>query len=322
MARYLTPEEREERVRQLTDKLESGISDVFQSDRYADYLRTMSKFHQYSFRNTILIFLQRPDASQVAGYHDWKKKFDRQVKGGEHGISIFAPCPGKKQVQKIDPGTQRPVFDANGQPVMEWEEVTRYRIVTVFDVSQTEGKELPEPCVTELTGDVAEFERMTAALKALSPLPVSFEDFSADAYGYCDHAEGRIVVRPGLSQKQTLKTLVHEIAHAKLHAPADILDTARPKRSTRELEAESVAYVVCQHFGIDTADYSFGYVADWTRDKDMKQLKASLDLIRSTSAELIAGMEGHEQEQEQERTAPRRQPRRPRKPKGKTAPVR
>lgn len=244
MAHYLTPEEREERVRQLTDKLERGISDVFQSDHYADYLRTMSKFHQYSFRNTILIFLQFPDASQVAGYNDWKKKFDRQVKAGEHGISILAPCTSKKQVQMIDPDTQLPVFDANGQPVMEREEVTRYRVVTVFDVSQTEGKELPEPCVAELTGDVAEFERITAALQALSPLPVSFEDFSGDAYGYCDHAEGRIVVRPGLSQKQTLKTLVHEIAHAKLHPPADILDTARPKRSTRELEAESVAYVV------------------------------------------------------------------------------
>ena len=320
MAHYLTPEEREERVRQLTDKLESGISDVFQSDHYADYLRTMSKFHQYSFRNTILIFLQFPDASQVAGYNDWKKKFDRQVKAGEHGISILAPCTSKKQVQMIDPDTQLPVFDANGQPVMEQEKVTRYRVVTVFDVSQTEGKELPEPCVAELTGDVAEFERITAALQALSPLPVSFEDFSGDAYGYCDHAEGRIVIRPGLSQKQTLKTLVHEIAHAKLHPPADILDTARPKRSTRELEAESVAYVVCQHFGIDTSGYSFGYVADWTRDKDMKQLKASLDLIRSTSAELIAGMEGHEQEQA--RTAPQRRPRRPRKSKRKTAPVR
>ncbi len=291
----------DERLKALTDKLESGISDVFQSGKYAEYLAAMSKFHRYSFGNVMLIFMQRPSASRVAGYNDWKNKFDRQVKAGEKGIKILAPCPYRKwgKQEKIDPQTQQAVEGADGQPVMEWVrvEAVRYKIVTVFDISQTEGKELPTLAVSELSGDVAGYERIIAALQALSPLPVAFEAFPRTAKGYCSYTEQRIVVQPGMSQTQTVKTLVHEIAHAKLHGPPVLGGEGGLSRSEREVEAESVAYVVCQHLGIDTSDYSFGYVAGWSRDKDMTALKACLDRIRSTAAELIDGVEGREKEQ-------------------------
>ena len=202
------------------------------------------------------------------------------------------------QQEKRDPETNQPVYGADGQPVMEWvkAEAVTYRIVTVFDVSQTEGKELPTLGVMELSGDVAEYERIVSALAALSPLPVVFEAFPGAAKGYCSYVEQRIVIQPGMSQVQTIKTLVHEVAHAKLHSPLDILEETRPDRSTREVEAESVAYVVCQHFGIDTADYSFAYVADWSRGKDLEVLKASIGRIHALAAELIAGIEGPEKE--------------------------
>lgn len=314
----------DERLKALTDKLESGISDIFQSGKYAEYLVSMSKFHHYSFGNVMLIFLQRPDASRVAGYNDWKNKFDRQVKAGETGIKILAPCPYRKWVEqeKIDPQTRQIVRGAGGQPVMEWvrAEKIRYKIVTVFDISQTEGKELPALGVSELSGDVAEYERIVAALQALSPLPVVYEAFPQAAKGYCSYTEQRIVVQPGMSQTQTVKTLVHEIAHAKLHVPPVLGGEGGLSRSEREVEAESVAYVVCQHLGINTSDYSFGYVAGWSRDKDMTALKASLDRIRSTAAELIDGVEGREQEQ----ALPQRkkQASRPHKAKRRAAPAR
>lgn len=290
----------DERLKALTDKLESGISDIFQSGQYAEYLTTMSKFHPYSFGNIMLIFMQRPNASSVAGYHDWKNKFGRQVKAGEKGIKILAPCPYQKwvQMEKIDPQTQQPMRGADGQPVMEWvkAEKVRFKIVTVFDISQTEGKELPLSLVSDLSGDVAEYERVVTALQTLSPFPVVFEAFPQKAKGLCSYAEQRILIQPGMSQTQTVKTLVHEIAHAKLHAQFFLCDKG-PSRSEREMEAESVAFVVCQHLGIDTSNYSFGYVAEWSQGKDMTALKASLDLIRSTAAELIDGIEGREKEQ-------------------------
>ena len=295
----------DERLKALTDKLENGVSDIFQSGQYADYLAAMSKFHHYSFSNSLLIFMQRPDATHVAGYNDWKNVFGRQVKAHEKGIQILAPCFCNKwtQRQKINEQTGLPVQGADGQPVMEWvrEQRVRYKVVSVFDISQTEGKELPVLGVSELTGDVMEYDGILEKLKTLSPLPVVFEAFPRDAKGYCSYAEQRIVIQPDMSQQQTVKTLVHEIAHAKLHLPTGTDPAERPSRTAREVEAESVAYVVCQHLGIDTSDYSFAYVAGWSRDQDMTVLKASLERIRATAAELIDGME------EQERTPPRRE---------------
>ena len=294
----------DERLKALTDKLENGVSDIFQSGQYAEYLAAMSKFHHYSFSNSLLIFMQRPDATHVAGYNDWKNVFGRQVKAHEKGIQILAPCFYNKwtQRQKINEQTGLPVQGADGQPVMEWvrEQRVRYKVVSVFDISQTEGKELPVLGVPELTGDVMEYDGILEKLKTLSPLPVVFEAFPKDAKGYCSYAEQRIVIQPDMSQQQTVKTLVHEIAHAKLHLPTGTGPEERPSRTAREVEAESVAYVVCQHLGIDTSDYSFAYVAGWSRDQDMTVLKASLERIRATAAELIDGME------EQERTPPRR----------------
>lgn len=297
----------EERLKALTDKLESGVSDIFQSSQYAEYLAAMSKFHHYSFGNTLLIFMQRPDATRVAGYHDWKNKFGRQVKAHEKGIQILAPCIYYKWVQrqKISEQAGLPMQGTDGSPVMEWvrEQRMGYKIVTVFDVSQTEGKELPSLGVSELTGNVTGYSAILEKLQSLSPLPVVFETFPKDAKGYCSYLEQRIVIQPNMSQQQTVKTLVHEIAHAKLHLPTDLDPAERPSRTAREVEAESIAYVVCQHLGIDTSDYSFAYVAGWSRDQDLTVLKASLERIRATAAELIDGMEG------QEKTLPRQKQR-------------
>jgi len=315
----------DERLKALTDKLENGITDIFKGGKYAEYLTFMSKLHRYSFGNIILIFMQRPDASCVAGYNDWKNKFDRQVKAKERGIQILAPCYYKKwkKQKKIDPQTQHTIIGADGQPEMEWVkvQVVRYKIVNVFDVSQTEGKELPTLVASELSGNVAEYDRIITALKALSPMPVTFEKFPREAKGYCNYLEQRIVVQPDMSQTQTVKTLIHEIAHAKLHAQYFMNEENGPSRSEREVEAESVAYVVCQHLGIETSDYSFGYVASWSQDKDMTALKESLDLIRNTAAEIIDGVEGREKEQAPPQR--KKQPHRPhRKTSRQTAPTR
>ena len=264
MQEYTSPSER---LKALTDQLEQGVSDIFQSGQYAAYLTAMSKFHHYSFGNTMLIFMQCPNATNVAGYHDWRRNFGRQVKRGERGITILAPCPYQRM---------------------------GFRTVTVFDVSQTEGKPLPE-LVKKLTGDVAQYESMVATLRSISPYPISIESFPGGAYGCCNFAEQRIFVQPDMSQAQTIKTMIHEVSHAKLHAAIEDGDGETPpqrkRRFVREMEAESVAYVVCQHFGIDTADYSFGYVAGWSHGKDLSQLKASLELIRNTAAELIDGID-------------------------------
>ncbi len=294
---------RAERLKEVTDKLEAGVAEIFEGGRFTDYLNTMSKFHQYSFRNIVLIAMQFPAASHVAGFHDWKSKFGRHVKKGEKGIQILAPCAFRDfwEQQKLDPATGQPMVDSSGQPIMERTSVqaNRFRVVTVFDVSQTEGKELPE-ISSELTGTVERYADLTGALKRLSPFPIGFGQVPGTAKGYCDHAEERIVVRPGMSEVQTLKTMIHEVAHAKLHSRPEgskpSPDEPKKDRHTREVEAESVAYVVCQHFGIDTSDYSFGYVAGWSKGKDLSELKSSLDCIRATAAELIDGMEGNSRE--------------------------
>lgn len=286
MQEYTSPSER---LKALTDQLEQGVSDIFQSGQYAAYLTAMSKFHHYSFGNTMLIFMQCPNATHVAGYHDWRRNFGRQVKRGERGITILAPCPYRRreEVEETAP-------DGSTATTIQLVQRVGFRTVTVFDVSQTEGKPLSE-LVHKLTGDVSDYERMTEAICALSPYPINIEAFPGAAYGCCNFVEQRILVQPDMSQVQTIKTMIHEVSHAKLHAPIEDGDGETPpqrkRRFVREMEAESVAYVVCQHFGIDTADYSFGYVAGWSHGKNLSQLKASLELIRNTAAELIDGID-------------------------------
>ncbi len=287
MADYPT---REERLKEITDQLEKGIGELFQSGQYAAYLATMAKFHNYSFGNIFLIMMQCPNASHVAGYNDWKRKFGRQVKRFEKGIKILAPCPYKQRIEtpKLDTATQRPIIGADGQPEMSVQEVkkTYYKVVTVFDVQQTTGKPLPE-LASELNGEVAGFEKLLAKLIDISPMPVEFSEIKGSAKGYCSYLEQRIVVKADMSQTQTLKTLVHEICHAKCHNPEALAEADSKNRQTREVEAESVAYVVGQNLGIDTADYSFGYIAGWSANKELPELKASLAFIRSQAAEII-----------------------------------
>ncbi len=292
----LTPAER---IKALTDQLEAGVKDIFESGRYAAFLQTMSKFHSYSAGNVVLIFLQCPHASRVAGFQTWKREFGRTVKKGEKGIRILAPCPYKLQVEqnKIDPHTHLPVLDAMGEPVKENKEIKlrRFKIATVFDVSQTEGRALPSLGASELTGEVAQYGKFVTALEALSPVPILYEPPPGRAKGCYRHVEQDILVRPGMSQVQTIKTLIHETAHAILHAPerdgSDPKKRCKKDRHTREVEAESVAYVVCSHFGIDTSEYSFGYVAGWSKGKELEELKSSLDCIRKTASGIIGEME-------------------------------
>ena len=300
-----------QRVQELTDKLEQGLQDLFNSDSYCNYLRTMSKFHNYSFNNTLLIAMQKPDASLVAGFGKWRDDFERHVKKGEKGIKILAPSPYKvkKQMEKIDPATQKPVIGADGKPVTEEQEIEipAFRVVTVFDVSQTEGKEIPDIAVSELTGSVEQYQDFFAALEKASPVPIAFENIEGGAHGYYHLEEKRIAIDEGMSELQTLKTAIHEIAHAKLHAidkDAPATEQAdRPDRRTREVQAESVAYAVCQHYGLDTSDYSFGYVAGWSSGRELSELKASLETIRKAANELITDIDGHLAQLQQEREA-------------------
>lgn len=306
------------RMKEITDKLEDGIRGIFDSEKYAEYLQAMSKFHNYSFNNTILIAMQ--GGTLVKGYSQWEKEFERHVKPGEKGIKIIAPAPFKvkQEVKKLDPTTRQPVIGADGKPVMEEKEVTipAYKVVTVFDVSQTEGKELPTIGVDTLTGDVEHFKDVLAALEKVSPAPIGFEDIKGSAHGYYSLADKRIAIQEGMSQLQTLKTAIHEIAHAKLHdidlnAPKEERETL-PDQRTREVQAESVAYTVCQHYGLDTSDYSFGYVAGWSTGREMAELKASLETIRSTAAEIINGIDAQiaelQKDQERDQEAQPEQP--------------
>lgn len=283
----------DEKIKELTEKLEQGVSEIFTSGRYAEYLSAMSKFHSYSFGNIMLILMQNPAASCVAGYHAWKKNFGRTVKAGEHGIKILAPCPYRRFVEQdqIDANGQ-PVLDATGKPVRERTlvQLMRFRIVTVFDISQTEGKELPGIGVRELTGDITNYTELADAITSASPVPILYEVPPGEAKGCFNSVTGEIQIRPEMSQRQTVKTMLHEISHAMLHRRTGN-DPPAKDRHTREVEAESVAYVVCQHFGIDTSDYSFGYVAGWSKGKKLDELKASLDTIRSCAANLIDAME-------------------------------
>ena len=298
-------------MKEITDRLEAGIQALFESEQYKAYLTAMSKFHNYSFNNTLLIAMQKPDASLVAGFGKWRDDFERHVKKGEKGIKILAPSPYKvkKQMEKIDPATQKPVIGADGKPVTEEQEIEipAFRVVTVFDVSQTEGKEIPDIAVSELTGSVEQYQDFFAALEKASPVPIAFENIEGGAHGYYHLEEKRIAIDEGMSELQTLKTAIHEIAHAKLHAidrDAPATEQAdRPDRRTREVQAESVAYAVCQHYGLDTSDYSFGYVAGWSSGRELSELKASLETIRKAANELITDIDGHLAQLQQEREA-------------------
>ena len=288
--------EKQERIRELTDRLESGVRAVFESEDYARYLETMSKFHHYSFGNCILIFFQCPEAKAVAGYTTWKK-LGRSVKKGEKGIQILAPCPYNilMEQDRLDANGDA-IIGPDGQPEKENTVIKRqrFKIAYVFDVSQTEGKELPTLGIDELTGDVDGFDSIFSAVERLCPVPIHFREPQASK-GCYNHLEQCVYLNEGMSQVQTMKTLIHETAHAKLHAlPVENgVITGKPEKDgpTREVEAESIAYVVCQHFGIDTSDYSFAYVTSWSRDKEMPELKASLDCISNTAAEMIDAIE-------------------------------
>ena len=316
----LTSEKPTEKLKEITDRLEQGITELFDSERYREYLRVMSKFHNYSFNNTLLIAMQKPDASLVAGFSAWKNNFGRNVIKGQKGIKIIAPSSYKvkQEMKKIDPHTQQPIIGKDGKPVTEEKEITipAYKVVSVFDVSQTEGKELPDIAVDELTGDVERYRDFFAALEKTSPVPIGFEQIPGSSHGYYHLEDKRIAIQEGMSELQTLKTAIHEIAHAKLHdidlnAPENE-QQPRVDRRTREVEAESVAYTVCQHYGLDTSDYSFGYVAGWSSGRELSELKNSLETIRSAAAEIINSIDETLAElskaQDKEQTAGQEQP--------------
>ena len=298
----------QERTKEITDKLEKGIKELFEGEKFKEYLNTMSKFHNYSFNNTMLIAMQKPEATLVAGFNSWKNKFKRNVNKGEKGIQILAPAPYtiKKEQTKIDKDTQLPVLDNDGKPITEEVEIRipAFKVVSVFDVSQTSGKELPTLGVDELKGDVKDYEKFFEALKAIAPVPVSFEDIKDGAKGYFDKERNVIAINEGMSETQTVKTAVHEIAHSILHNhKMTKADLDKPKdRNTEEVEAESIAYTVCQHFGIDTSDYSFAYVASWGSGKEVPELET----IRATANDIINKVEdillGRQKEQIQDKT--------------------
>ena len=303
------PQSTKDRIKEITAGIEQGIMELFETDRYRSYLTTMSRFHRYSLNNVMLIHAQRPDATLVAGFNKWKNSFGRHVKRGEKGIQILAPTPYKIKVEKekLDPDTRMPMLDQDGNTITEEKEVTipMYKIVNVFDVSQTDGRPLPQ-LATTLTGDVAQYEVFLEALRRTSPVPIAIQPIADDTDGFFNLDTQSITLREGMSQVQTICAGVHEIAHAKLHnyekmtELADdgktVLSPDEKDRNTEEVEAESISYAVCQYFGIETADNSFGYIATWSKGKELKELRNSLETINKTSSELITSIEEHFQE--------------------------
>ena len=347
-----------ERLQEITAGIEQGIKELFESEKYMRYLSVMSKFHRYSVNNTMLIYMQRPDATLVAGFNKWKNQFERHVKKGEHGITIIAPTPYKKKIEEMkrDPDTQAPILDADGKAVMEEKEIEipMFRPVKVFDVSQTDGKPLPE-LASSLSGTVPHYEAFMEALRRSAPVPIEFEPMAANMDGYFSSEQQRIAIREGMSEVQTVSAAVHETAHSKLHDPKKYeaeptwkivmvseggvkhdyrldfateaeaeqaaaeegwryvdenrfewrleveedltaVKQAAKNRNTEEVEAESISYAVCQYFGIQTGENSFGYIASWSKDKELKELRASLETINKTSCELINDIERHYKE--------------------------
>lgn len=306
-------ENRKQALTDITDKLEKGIKDLMDSDRFKNYLSVMGKFHNYSVSNTILIAMQKPDSSLVAGYQAWKDKFGRQVKKGEKGIKIIAPAPFKrKQLVDVIDSSGHPMIGADGKTMKEEVEVTipAFKVTTVFDVSSTEGKELPTIGVDELSGNVDKFKDICEALTHVSPVPIEMTDISSGAKGYFSPVEQKICIQDDMSEMQTLKTMIHEISHALLHDKdhervEGLENTADKTRNSKEVEAEAVAYTVCKALGgdaIDTSEYSFGYIAGWSSNKDLKELKESLETIRVTADKIITGVEDylHVREHEKE----------------------
>ena len=293
-------------MQQITAGIEQGIKELFESEKYMRYLSVMSRFHRYSVNNTMLIYMQKPDATLVAGYNKWKNQFERHVKKGEHGITIIAPTPFKKKIeeQKLDPDTKAPILDAEGKAVMEEREVEipMFRPVKVFDVSQTDGKPLPE-LASSLSGNVQNYEAFMEALRRSAPVPLSVEPMAANMDGYFSPDQQRIAIRAGMSEVQTVSAAVHEIAHSKLHNYAKAQEEAAragdkepPKkkdRNTEEVEAESISYAVCQYYGIQTGENSFGYIANWSQGKELPELRASLETINKAAGELIADIDRH-----------------------------
>ena len=295
-----------ERLQQITAGIEQGIQELFESEKYMRYLSVMSRFHRYSVNNTMLIYMQKPDATLVAGYNKWKNQFERHVKRGEHGITIIAPTPVKKKIeeQKLDPDTKAPMLDAEGKVIMEEREVEipMFRPVKVFDVSQTDGKPLPE-LASSLSGSVQNYEIFMEALRRSAPVPLSVEPMAANMDGFFSPDRQRIAIREGMSEVQTVSAAVHEIAHSKLHNYAKAQEEAaragdkeppqKKDRNTEEVEAESISYAVCQYYGIQTGENSFGYIATWSQDKTLPELRASLETINKAAGELIADIDRH-----------------------------
>ena len=295
-----------DRMREIVDSIENGIKELFESDKYRQYLSTMSRFHRYSVNNTMLIYMQRPDATHVAGFNKWRDQFGRNVLKGEKGIRIIAPTPYKKKVEEIktDPETNAPVLDADGKAIIEEKEIRipMFKVVSVFDVSQTAGKPLPQ-LAADLSGNVQQYEVFMEALRRASPVPMEIKPVARDTDGFFSIKAQSITIRAGMSEVQTVCAAVHEIAHAKLHdyehmtELADdgetILVPGEKSRNTEEVEAESISYAVCQYYGIETGENSFGYIATWSKGKELKELRASLETINKTASELITDIDRH-----------------------------
>lgn len=295
-----------DRMREIVDSIENGIKELFESDKYRQYLSTMSRFHRYSVNNTMLIYMQRPDATHVAGFNKWRNQFGRNVLKGEKGIRIIAPTPYKKKVEEIktDPETNAPVLDADGKAIIEEKEIRipMFKVVSVFDVSQTSGKPLPQ-LAADLSGNVQQYEVFMEALRRASPVPMEIKPVARDTDGFFSIKAQSITIRAGMSEVQTVCAAVHEIAHAKLHdyehmtELADdgetILVPGEKSRNTEEVEAESISYAVCQYYGIETGENSFGYIATWSKGKELKELRASLETINKTASELITDIDRH-----------------------------
>lgn len=299
------PGKNREQLKEITDRIEAGIRDIFESgdmEKYRNYLRTMSRFHNYSLNNQALIHLQRPDATLVAGYNRWRDKFSRHVLRGEKGITIIAPTPYKKKIEqeKLDPDTKLPILDADGKIITEEKEIEipMFRPVKVFDYAQTDGKPLPERVaspVANLTGSVENYEAFMEALRRSAPVPVEFKPLSADMDGYFSPKSQSITLREGMSEVQTVSAAVHEIAHAKLHnyGLQQAAERKAKSRNTEEVEAESISFMVCAYFGIETGANSFGYVATWSKNAELPEFRASLDTIGKTANGIITDVEKH-----------------------------
>ena len=287
-----------DRLKEITASIEDGIKELFQSESYAQYLQTMSRFHHYSVNNQVLIHMQKPDATLVAGFNKWKNQFGRNVIKGEHGIKIIAPTPFKKKIEqeKLDPDTQLPMLDADGKIITEEKtiQIPMYKPVTVFDVSQTEGKPLPQ-LAHDLSGNVANYDVFIEALRRSSPVPISVEVMGGGMDGYFDLEHQDIAIRKGMSEVQTVSAVIHEMAHALLHNRAKDPEEKTPElsRSTEEVQAESISYAVCAYYGIATGDNSFGYIASWSKDKTLPELRESLEVISKTADGLISDIDRH-----------------------------